>query len=64
MIAGDTTPCTSPCGVNCTYSLDFDGPALECTGYATNQSTGTDSFQYIYTDIWSGIEGASVYALE
>ena len=61
MVAGEVTPGTSPCGVNCTYSLNFDGPAFECTDHAINQSTvpynNNSGSQIVYTGIWTNIGG-------
>jgi hypothetical protein len=46
---------TSPCGTNCTFSLEFTGPYVQCTENLLNRSVTEDEFYTgIYARYYSG----------
>ena len=51
----------SPCGVNCSYVVEFEGPYLDCTNTTTNFVYNvTSEFIKIYNGTWSDPRSASL----
>lgn len=44
MVNGETAIFPSPCGVNCSYSTQFEGPYLKCNTTSTTYRVGYDDF--------------------
>ncbi|APA09459.1 predicted protein [Sclerotinia sclerotiorum 1980 UF-70] len=60
MITGQTSDQPSPCGENCSFIIEFEGPSLECNSTSTNittSHTGTNTTDFplftIYTGNWT-----------
>lgn len=55
LISGDTLPMPSPCGPNCSYTLEFEGPYFDCNTVSTNitlpNSDSNGQFN-IYSSTW------------
>lgn len=55
LISGETFPAPSVCGVNCSYTMEFEGPWIECTNTTStisyNQKTNLDLFP-VYAGQW------------
>ena len=60
MLKGRVNEMPSPCGLNCTYTLHFDGPLLSCNQSSKNitDSTPTDFTIPAFWANWTTTEGA------
>ena len=61
LIAGDSFAMPSPCGVNCSYVMEFEGPYFECNDTSTD-TTFYDAAEYftIYSGQWSSPPSAAL----
>lgn len=59
MLKGRVNEMPSPCGLNCTYTLHFDGPLLSCNQMSKNitDSTPTDFTIPVFWADWTTTEG-------
>lgn len=62
MITGQAFNQPSPCGINCSFVIEFEGPTLECNSSSTNitysgSSNATNAFSdfIIYSGNWSDL---------
>ncbi|KAH6669412.1 hypothetical protein B0J14DRAFT_598601 [Halenospora varia] len=57
LISGEDLPSTSPCGTNCSYTMDFEGPYMQCANSSstfTFQSTDTSTVLLTNFTIYEG----------
>lgn len=70
MVTGHAFNQPSPCGVNCSFVIQFEGPALECNSSSTKivrSDSGNLSYKFpgitIYSGSWSDLALSSTSAL-
>lgn len=59
LVTGETFTMQSPCGVNCSYVTEFEGPWLECTNSTKSFYNESGTFP-IYQGSWTDDRTASV----
>jgi hypothetical protein len=59
LVKGETFNLQSPCGVNCSYVMEFEGPWLECANSTTSFFNESGEFS-IYDGSWTDPRTASV----
>lgn len=61
MVSGEALPMPSPCGVNCSYTMEFEGPYLGCDNSSSTDWYNTTTYQNTTGNLTMTLYEGSVY---